>query len=181
MNTGPGRSIHVLTLTPFYPSRNDDASGCFVSEPLAWLGKIGVRNTVFAMQPLYRRRHHAKDSGILAEWLRHFAVPGALGVPIAGAFVFARIVGRVRALHRLQEIDLIHAHEALPCGHAAMLLSKELGIPFIVSIHDLGSFSRAPAAGRIGAWCHRISRMVYASSRRVICALSRTKFISSIL
>ena len=169
MNTGPGRSIHVLTLTPFYPSRNDDASGCFVSEPLTWLGKVGVRNTVFAMQPLYCGKSHANDSAVSADWLRHFALPGPFGVPSAGAFVFARIVGRVRALHRLQAIDLIHAHGSMPCGHAAMLLSNELGDPYVVSVHGLDSFSRSPAAGRVGAWRHRISRMVYASSRRVIC------------
>ena len=46
-----------------------------------------------------------------ADWFRHFALPGWFGLPIAGAFVFARIVGRVRALHRLQRIDLIHAHD----------------------------------------------------------------------
>jgi len=169
MNRDPRRPLHVLTLTPVYPSRNDDASGCFVSEPLPWLAKMGVRNTVFAVQPLYRRRHHANGSGVSADWFRHFAFPGAFGVPIAGAFVFARIVARVRALHRLQPIDLIHAHGSMPCGHAAMLLSNELGIPYIVSVHSLDSFSRAPGAGRVGTWCHRISRMVYASSRRVIC------------
>ena len=169
MKTDTRNPVHALTLTPFYPSRDDDASDCFVSEPLAWLAKMGFRNTVFAVEPLYRRRHHANDSGVSAEWLRHFALPGAFGVPIAGAFVFARIVGRVRTLHRLQPIDLIHAHGSMPCGHAAMLLSNELGIPYIVSVHGLDSFSRARATGRVGAWRHRISRMVYASSRRVIC------------
>jgi glycosyltransferase involved in cell wall biosynthesis len=169
MKTDSRRPLHVLTLTPFYPSRDDDASGCFVSEPLAWLAKTGIRNTVFAVQPLYRRRHQGNDSGVSADWLRYFALPGAFGVPIAGALVFARIVGRVRALHRLQAIDLIHAHGSMPCGHAAMLLSNELGIPHVVSVHGLDSFSRAQAAGHVGAWCHRISRMVYASSRRVIC------------
>jgi glycosyltransferase involved in cell wall biosynthesis len=161
--------LHVLTLTPFYPSRNDDASGCSVSEPLAWLAKMGVRNTVFVAQPLYGRKHHANESGVSAEWLRHFAWPGSLGDPIGGAFVFARIVGRVRTLHRLQPIDLIHAHGSMPCGHAAMLLSNELGIPYIVSLHGLDSSSSTQATGRVAAWCRRISRMVYASSRRVIC------------
>ena len=169
MKTDSRNPLHVLTLTPFYPSRDDDASGCFVSEPLACLAKVGLRNTVFVAQPLYGRRHHANDSGVSAEWLRHFALPGALGVPIAGAFVFARIVGRVRTLHRLQPIDLIHAHGSIPCGHAAMLLSNELGIPYVISVHSLDSFSGAKATGRVGAWCHRISRMVYASSRRAIC------------
>jgi glycosyltransferase involved in cell wall biosynthesis len=169
MSAGARGPIHVLTLTPFYPSQNDDASGCFVSEPLAWLAKVGVRNTVFAVQPLYRRRLRASDSAVPADWLRHFALPGGFGLPIAGAFVLARIVGRVRTLHRIHRIDLIHAHASLPCGHAAMLLSKELGIPYVVSVHGLDAFSTAQVTGRVGAWCHRISRRVYASSRRVIC------------
>jgi glycosyltransferase involved in cell wall biosynthesis len=169
MSAGARGPIHVLTLTPFYPSQNDDASGCFVSEPLAWLAKVGVRNTVFTVQPLYRRRLRASDSAVPADWLRHFALPGGFGLPIAGAFVLARIVGRVRALHRIHGIDLIHAHASLPCGHAAMLLSKELGIPYVVSVHGLDAFSTAQVTGRVGAWCQRISRRVYASSRRVIC------------
>lgn len=169
MHTDPRRPIHILTLTPVYPSRTDDASGCFVSAPLAWLAKVGVRSTVFAVQPLYRGRLRATDSAEPADWLRYFALPRGFGLPVAGAFVFARIVGRVRALHRLERIDLIHAHSSLPCGHAAMLLSKELGIPYVVSVHGFDAFSTVQVTGRVGAWCHRMSRRVYASSRRVIC------------
>ncbi len=169
MNTGPGRSIHVLTLTPFYPSCDDDASGRFVSEPLAWLGKMGLRNTVFAVQPLDCGKSHATDSAVSADWLRHFALPGAFGIPVAGVFVFARIVGRVRALHGLEPIDLIHAHASLPCGHAAMLLSQELGIPYVVSVYGFDGLPSEKVTGRALAWCRRLSRRVYASSRRVIC------------
>lgn len=169
MNKGPGRSIHVLTLTPFYPSRDDDASGCFVSEPLAWLGKMGVRNSVFVVQPLYRGKSHTNNSTVSANWLRHFAFPGAFGIPIAGVFVLARMVGRVRALHGLEPIDLIHAHGSLPCGHVAMLLSQELGIPYVVSVHGFDGLPSEKITGRALAWCRRISRGVYASSRRVIC------------
>jgi glycosyltransferase involved in cell wall biosynthesis len=164
-----GCDLKVLTLTPFYPTDRDDANGCFVSEPLDWLAKAGVRNTVFALQPLYRGRLHANDSVVPAEWLRYFAVPGGFGLPTAGAFAFARIVGKVRALHRSQRIDLIHAHAPLPCGHAAMLLSKELAIPYVVSVHGLDAFSTMQVAGRAGEWCCRISQAVYAASRRVIC------------
>jgi teichuronic acid biosynthesis glycosyltransferase TuaC len=169
MNTGPGRSIHVLTLTPFYPSCDDDASGRFVSEPLAWLGKMGVRNTVFAVQPLDWGKSHATDSAVSADWLRHLALPGAFGIPVAGVFVFARIVARVRALHGLEPIDLIHAHASLPCGHAAMLLSQELGIPYVVSVYGFDGLPSEKVTGRALAWCRRLSRRVYASSRRVIC------------
>jgi teichuronic acid biosynthesis glycosyltransferase TuaC len=124
---------------------------------------------VFAVQPIFRRRLRANDSTVPADWIRHFALPGGFGLVFAGAFVFARVVGRLRALQGLQRIDLIHAHGSLPCGHAAMLLSKELGIPFVVSVHGLDTFPWVQVTGRVGAWCRRISQLVYASSRRVIC------------
>lgn len=161
--------IHVLTLTPFYPSENDDASGCFVAEPLAALADIGVTNTVFALQPFYRHKLRAVKTGVPAQWFRYFSLPGGIGLPAAGAFAFASIVGRVRDLHSSRPIDLIHAHAPLPCGHTAMLLSAELGIPYVVSVHGLDAFSTRQVGGRAGEWCRRLSQRVYRSSRRVIC------------
>jgi len=167
--------IHVLTLTPFYPSERDDAAGCFVSEPLEWVAKLGVVNSVFAVQPIYREGLRARPSGTPATWLRYFSLPGGFGLPTAGAFVFARIVGRVRELQRSQRIDLVHAHAPLPCGHAAMLLRSELGLPFVVSVHGLDAFGTMQVSGRAGAWCGRISQRVYRSSQRVICISERVR------
>ena len=169
------RPIHVLTLTPFYPSEHDDAAGCFVAEPLDSLAKVGVVNTVFAVQPAYRRRLRARESGWRAEWLRYLSLPGGLGLPIAGAFQFARIVGRARELQKSHPIDLIHAHAPLPCGHAALLLSMELGVPYVVSVHGLDAFSTKQVSGRVGEWCRRISQRVYRSSRGVICISERVR------
>ncbi len=163
------KPLHVLTLTPFYPSVDDDAAGCFVAEPLESLASAGVASTVFAVQPFYRGKLRARDSAAAAEWLRYFSFPGGFGLPTAGAFVFARIVGRVRELQRSHRIDLIHAHAPLPCGHAAMLLSAELAIPYVISVHGLDAFSTEQVSGRASDWCRRISQRVYRSSRRVIC------------
>jgi glycosyltransferase involved in cell wall biosynthesis len=162
-------NLHILTLTPFYPTKEDDANGCFIAEPLDWLARTGIRNTVFAVQPIYRGTFHMGDSAVKAEWFRYFALPGGVGLPTTGAFVFARLVGRLRELHRAQHIDLLHAHGALPCGHATMLLSAELKIPFVVSVHGLDVFSTVQVGGRSGKWCGRISRRAYSASRRVIC------------
>jgi glycosyltransferase involved in cell wall biosynthesis len=162
-------ALHVLTLTPFYPTDQNDAVGCFISEPLDWLAQAGIRNTVLAVQPIYRGRFQGRESAIPAYWLRYFALPGGFGLPTAGAFLFARILWKARDLHRSQRIDLIHAHGALPCGHAAMLLSAELGLPYVVSVHGLDAFSTEQVGGRAGQWCRRISQRVYRSSRRVIC------------
>lgn len=170
-----GRPLHVLTLTPFYPSEADDGAGCFVAEPLQALAQAGVVNTVFAMRPLYRGKLRARESGVRAQWLRYLSLPGGFGLPTAGAFVFARIVGRVRELQSSHRIDLIHAHGPLPCGHAAMLLSKELGVPYVVSVHGLDAFSTEQVGGRTGEWCRRISQRVYRSSRRIICISERVR------
>jgi glycosyltransferase involved in cell wall biosynthesis len=50
-----------------------------------------------------------------------------------------------------------------------MLLSAELGLPYVVSVHGLDAFSTEQVRGRAGEWCRRISQRVYRSSRRVIC------------
>jgi teichuronic acid biosynthesis glycosyltransferase TuaC len=167
--SGKGGRLQVLTLTPFYPTERDDAAGCFVSEPLESLADTGIVKTVFALRPFYREKVRARKSGVAAEWLGYFSLPGNLGLPTAGAFAFARIVGRVREMQRSQRIDLVHAHGPLPCGHAAMLLSKELGVPYVVSVHGLDAFATQQVGGRAGEWCRRISQRVYRSSRRVIC------------
>jgi len=163
------RQLHVLTLTPFYPTADDDAAGCFIYDPLPSLARLGIQNTVFAVQPFYRGTFRSGSLPIPARWIRYFALPGGFGLPTAGAFVFAHVVGQVRKLHRARPINLIHAHGALPCGHAAMLLSRELGIPFVVSVHGLDAYSTVQVTGRSGRWCRRISQHTYIASRRVIC------------
>lgn len=177
-NTGErkqARPIQVLTLTPFYPSELDEAAGCFVAEPLGALSKIGVTNTVFAVQPIYRGRVRSSKSGVGVQSFRYFSLPGGIGLPSAGAFLFARIVGKVRELQASQKIDLIHAHASLPCGHTAMLLSAELGLPYVVSVHGLDAFSTEQVRGRAGQWCGRLSQRVYRSAQRVICISERVR------
>jgi teichuronic acid biosynthesis glycosyltransferase TuaC len=175
MSVPRGRPIHVLTLTPFYPSENDDASGCFVAEPIHVLAQQSVTSTVFAVQPFYRRRRRSRQSAISTHWLRYFSLPSGVGLPTAGAFLFARIVGSIRDLHSSQPVDLIHAHAPLPCGHAAMLLSQELNIPYVVSVHGLDAFSAQLAEGRSARWSRQISQRVYRSSRRVMCVSERVR------
>jgi teichuronic acid biosynthesis glycosyltransferase TuaC len=161
--------LHVWTLTPFCPSATDDAEGWSVSEPLDWLAKSGVRNTVLAARPMYRPKARSGNSGVPGRWIRYLSFPGSWGAPIAGAFLFARIVGQLRELHRREHVDLLHAHGQLPCGHAAMLLSKELNIPYVVTVDGHDGLSSAQGSGRSGKWCHRITHRVFAESRRVVC------------
>ena len=56
-----------------------------------------------------------------------------------------------------------------------MLLSAELGLPYVVSVHGLDAFSTEQVKGRAGEWCRRISQRVYRCSRRVICISERVR------
>jgi teichuronic acid biosynthesis glycosyltransferase TuaC len=169
------KALHVLTLTPFYPVVRDDAQGCFVAEPLPWLEQTGVVNTVLAVQPFYRGRARASELAVPARWAHFFSLPGGLGLSTSGTFLFASILSDVRRIHHSNPVQIIHAHAALPCGHAAALLSRELGIPFVVTVHGLDAFSTNQVSGYAGQWCERVSKMVYRSARRVICISEKVR------
>lgn len=161
--------MRVLTLTPFYPTAADDSQGCFVAELLPWLGRVGVSNAVIAAQPFYRKGSVPNPGSVPADWVRYLSLPGNVGLASAGAFLYSRILPTARERGGRGEIDLIHAHAALPCGHAAMLLSKELDIPFVVSVHGLDAYSVRQVKGRPGEWCRRISAAVFRSAKQVVC------------
>ena len=151
-------SLHVLTLTPFYPSAEDDGRGCFVSEPLALLASHSVENTVLAVQSFYNGPVTTSQNAPPVRWIRYMPLPSGFGLPSAGVFLYANILRSVRDLVRRKPVHLIHAHSALPCGHAAALLSKELGIPFVVTVHGLDAFSTNQVKGLPGRLSKRISQ-----------------------
>jgi teichuronic acid biosynthesis glycosyltransferase TuaC len=89
--------------------------------------------------------------------------------------LFAGILGEIRRLHSSHPVHLIHAHAALPCGHAAWLLSRELGIPFVVTVHGLDAFSIRQVTGFAGKLCAHVSQSVYSAARSVICVSERVR------
>src|SRR5215510_1243467 len=93
--SGSRESLHVLTLTPFYPVSEDDARGCFVSEPLEWIKPLGVTNTVLGVQPFYRGRVPCGQAGIPGRWIHFFTLPRGIGLPTAGAFLFGGLLSEI--------------------------------------------------------------------------------------
>ncbi|MGA9530115.1 MAG: glycosyltransferase [Terriglobales bacterium] len=163
------RSLHVLTLTPFFPYASNPVYGSYVSEPLGQFSKFKLASTVIGVSPFHRDRRRPAPFAP-AEWLRYPAVPGNLGLATAGFFLYHRLIQFVQRLHRSNSIDLIHAHATLPCAHAALLLSRRLKIPFIVTIHGLDVFNAcfepATAAAQRRA---RLSAEIYSHAASVVC------------
>ncbi len=173
---GVASALHVLTLTPFFPSIQNEVSGCFVAEPLELLRQFGIDSTVIAVSPIYHPRKYSSSSAA-AEWVRYPQVPGTLGLSSAGKLLYARLLGRIRRLHSVKPIDVIHAHAALPCGHAAALLSRRLTIPFVVTVHGLDVFNNCHLGGIPAAWRRKVSVDVYRAARNVVCISGKVQEI----
>src|SRR5450755_2013901 len=135
-----GSALHVLTLTPFFPSQENEVSGCFIAESNKQLCQFGIHSSVIAVAPIYYPGKSPVPEAH-AKWLRYLQIPGNLGLSSAGRWLYARLLLEVPRIHRKTPIDVIHAHAALPCGHAAELLSRRLNIPFVVTLHGLDVFN----------------------------------------
>jgi len=169
-------ALHVLTITPFFPSDQNEVSGCFVAEPIEQLKQVGVHSSVIAAVPIYHPRKQP-SAAAAAEWVRYPQVPGNLGLSSAGNLLYARLLRRVQKLHREKPIDVIHAHAALPCGHAAALLSRRLNIPFVVTVHGLDVFNTCFMAGIPAGWRRTVSVGVYRAAQTVICISGKVQEI----
>ena len=150
--------MHVLTLTPFYPTAEDDASGCFIAESVGELPRQGIESTVIAVQPMHHSHPGSDPKAPPATWKKYFCLPGNPGLSSAGQFLHAALKFHVRQLHARHPISLIHAHAALPCGQAAMLLARDLSIPFVVTVHGLDAFSTRQVPGWFGRRCSAVCR-----------------------
>jgi teichuronic acid biosynthesis glycosyltransferase TuaC len=173
VNNAPS-ALHVLTLTPFFPSAENEVSGCFVAESLDQLKTLGVDSTVIAVSPMHYARKNPSPSAA-AEWVRYPQLPGNLGLSSAGKLLYARLAAKLRNLHKEKPIDVIHAHTALPCGHAAALLSKDLNVPFVVSLHGLDVFNTCFLDGIPARWRRKVSIDVYRAAQTVICISGRVQ------
>ena len=160
--------LHVLTLTPFYPSQRDERGG-FVSEAIGEMECHGLRSSVLAVRPVYKRG--VRPSGVAPEatWVRYLAAPGNAGLASAGRLLFWRLRRLVRRMHEADPIAVLHAHAALPCGEAARLLGQELGIPVVVTVHGLDAYFTEQISGAAGVRCAAMSRQVYEQAARVVC------------
>ena len=163
------RPIHVLTLTPFYPSDRDEIEGSFVAEPLAGISEFNISSTVISAKPGAFGTFKDREQGPTAIRIRHPQLSGKSAYASWGLLLYLRLARLVRHLHRARHIDLIHAHAALPCGLTAALISRKLKIPFVVTNHGLDVFSTRREHGLLRWWVDRCSRFVFRKAAMNIC------------
>jgi teichuronic acid biosynthesis glycosyltransferase TuaC len=174
VETAQPSQLHVLTLTPFYPSGSSAVNGCFVAESLMELTARRVLSSVIAIDSIYHARRNS-SSTYPAQWVRYPQLPGNFGLATAGRFLSATLLPKVTQLHQRSPIHLIHAHSALPCGQAADLLSRRLNIPFVVTVHGLDVFNSCFENGLAAKWRRKASIRIYERARKVICISQKVR------
>ncbi len=171
--------LHVLTITPFYPAADNPALGCFVAEPLrAMVGvESPVRSSVIAVQSWTEARRHGRRQSTdesPCRWITYPSLPTRWGLPSAGPGLSLALAA-LESRWKQNRPHLIHAHAALPCGHAALTLARKLGIPFFVTVHGLDAYADHQVTGWAGGLCRQLSQRVYREAAAVICVSRAVK------
>ena len=156
----PEQPLRVLDITTLFPSESQPHLGLFVErriKALAELCKVQVvvgigRFPVVEYHPRYRERRMTPDQGKTGNaevsYARFLSVPRYLKT--LDAYFFARSIHRfLRGSGGDHAPQVILAELAYPDGFAAYLLSKRLGIPYVVTLrgHDINDLPHRPGLG----------------------------------
>ena len=155
--------MRVLVVSHLYPYPGVDRH-LFVHEQCLALRGLGVEMHVISPTPWIprvlwsnsrmRRRGskppRAVRDGIVADYPRFPQPPRRILFDRLGDLAYRR-VREMPAVSR-ERYDLIHAHQALPDGAIAARLSRDLGVPYLVTVHgadvNRGLADEGPVARR---------------------------------
>lgn len=160
MLPGISGAMRICVLSHLYPNPKQPTRGIFIHHHVRGLRRAGIDAAVISgvpwvpaplswLKPRWRllrsipRSERDRDSTV--HYPRFFTLPGARwrareGISLAKAAA-PLLVG--------SSFNLLHAHTAVPDGHAASRLARMLGIPFLCTIHGYDAiWLRNPGAVR---------------------------------
>ncbi len=167
--------MRVLVVSHLYPSPGVDRH-LFVHEQILALRELGVDSRVLSPtpwaprilwhDPRQRRRgekpRQAVRDRVVADYPRVPQLPRRLLFDRLGDIAYC-CVRRLPSL-RHGRYDLIHAHQALPDGALAQRLARELGVPFVVTVHGADVYQHF----RLGGAIERRAKEVLAAADAVM-------------
>ena len=146
---GPGTPLRIICPTYWYPQHAIDTQATYVHDINRHLVRRGHSVTVVTPGDSSLAREDTFDGvrvvrfplelpadltyGRVAQsrvsWLGKFARLGVMARYLEAQY--RAILGEARA----SQVDVIHAHWAIPTGPAAVLAAKKLGVPSIITMH----------------------------------------------
>ncbi|MBY8911582.1 glycosyltransferase family 4 protein [Bacillus sp. YC2] len=140
--------MKVLWMTSVYPSAEKPGEGVFHETQAQELRKLGAEMTVICPRPklaapfrMLKKSYRKKEARPAHEWREGISVHRPFYQAVPGQLKWAqphkRIAASVLSAIRRQGLkpELIHAHFAMPSGGAAAIVSKALGIPYVLTLH----------------------------------------------
>lgn len=142
--------MKILVISHMYPSVENPAYGIFIHDQVKALVNQGCEVKVispvpYAPWPLtsFRKKWKSyaaipkKDyiAGVQVYYPRYPEFPRSYFLEHSGYFMYLGLKKLVKRIYQEFEFDLIHAHVALPDGHAAFMLKKEFDVPTVVTVH----------------------------------------------
>jgi teichuronic acid biosynthesis glycosyltransferase TuaC len=152
--------VKVLVVSHLYPSPGVERH-LFVHEQILALRELGVDSRVLSptpwvprvlwRDPRLRRRgqkpRSAMRDGVPAEYPRVPQPPRRLLFDRLGDLAYLQL-RRLPSL-RAAGYDLVHAHQALPDGALAQRLARDLGVPYVVTVHGADVYQHLRRGGAV--------------------------------
>lgn len=147
--------MNVCVVAEYYPRRRDPVLGVWAHEqavaaraagadvrvlalerPLPPLRALRSPRTAFrAMRAIASQPRHESRDGLRIEFVRFLAPPRGRTYASWDRWVRRPLERALERLDRDWQIDLVHAHYALPAGAAACGWTARRGMPVVVSVH----------------------------------------------
>ena len=162
----------VAVVAEFYPRRADPVLGVWAHRQALAACDAGAEIDVFVLSRVVGRRSQAFRAaflqppretldGLMVRYVRYVSPPRGLSYAQWGAWAAPALR---RALREAGPFDLVHAHNAVPAGAAAL---RSLGVPLVVSVHGgdvLWTVSQVPRGEAVVRRVFGAARMVLANS-----------------
>lgn len=124
----------VLFISSMYPSIQYPQDCIFVHELAASLKIIGVDVDVVVPVTMYNKEYYPSEiikDNVNIKFIRYFKLPKTSY--LSGRMLYWSLIKKIN----FSNYDMIHVHNGIPEGLAAMLISKKKNIPYLVHVHTL--------------------------------------------
>ena len=170
--------MRVAVVAEFYPRRHDPVLGVWAHRQALAARDAGAEVSVFVLHrlvpprralgtlpALLRQPSHERRDGLDVRYVRFISPPRGRSYAHWGAWAAPALA---RALRRAGPFDVIHAHNAVPAGDAALRAGG--GYALVVSVHGgdvLWTSSRVPSGRAVVERVLGAARIVLANSAGV--------------
>ena len=130
--------INLLSICSAFPADLNATRNLYLWHSLEALKNMGVNPTLFTVDGWkpFKKKIDKTQFPIKIYSCRYFSIPRYTFYRISCFFYLKRVIPILSDIIKKNKIDIIHAHGEIH-GLAATILSQQLGVPVVVTIHGI--------------------------------------------